>query len=81
MSRKCSCCEMVGHSVSKCADPCASKELYELFHEESSESAMARIEKYRPGLVSFILIKGFGVPASGKIEALRELVRTSHQIN
>ena len=69
---------MVGHTVTKCMDPCASKELYELFHEESVESAMARVEKYSPGLVSFILIKGFGVPAGGKVDALRELVRTSY---
>jgi hypothetical protein len=78
MSRKCSCCEMVGHNVLKCADPCASKELYELFHDDSIESAMARVEQYSPGLISFILVKGFGVPASGKVDALRELVRNKY---
>ena len=69
---------MIGHNVTKCADPCASKELYELFHEESVESAMARVEQYSSGLVSFILVKGFGVPAGGKVDALRELVRKSY---
>jgi hypothetical protein len=78
MSRKCSCCEMVGHNVLKCADPCASKELYELFHDDSIESAMARVEQYSPGLISFILVKGFGVPAAGKVDALRELVRSKY---
>ena len=77
--KKCSCCEMVGHNVLRCADPCASKELYELFHEESVESAMARVDRYTPGIVSFILCKGFGVPASGKVEQLRKLVRESYE--
>ena len=69
---------MVGHNVSKCMDPCASKELYELFHDESVESAMARVEQYSPGLVSFILKRGFGVSVSGGLNTLRELVRTSY---
>ena len=69
---------MVGHNVSKCADPCASKELYELFHDESVDSAMERVERYSPGLVSFILIKGFGSLASGRVELLRKLVRESY---
>lgn len=78
MSKKCSCCGMIGHNIIKCNDPEASKELYELFNDESIESAMARVEQYPPSIVSFILSRGFGVSINGKIDALRELVRSSY---
>ena len=74
MSRHCSCCGVVGHTVSRCNDASAMSAMQDLLRDESIASAMGKVESYPSNIVSFILCRGFGAPIAGKRQALRNHV-------
>ena len=76
MSRKCSACKQVGHTIRGCMDPDAGVRVSELMSETDMAVALELCGAMSAGHVSFALCHGLGEKVSGGRSKLVELVKT-----
>ena len=75
MSRKCSACKQVGHTIRGCMDPDAGVKVSELMSETDMAVALELCGAMSAGHVSFALCHGLGEKVSGGRSKLIELVK------